>query len=80
MEELGLVPVAGRYIYPICHGSVGLPGQQHLKVWIADHEHRVPATHLSLAYTSSIHAAGLLWQAVPDNFPGKRHEAICKIK
>ena len=62
----------------IYHDSVVLHEQQHLKVRIADHTHHAPATHLSLAYTSSIHVADLPWQAGPDDFHGKRHEVNIK--
>ena len=64
-------------VYLVYHDSVGLHEQEHLEVRIADHKHHVLATHLSLAYTSSTHAADLLWQAVLDDFPKNRHEVIC---
>ena len=68
-------------IYLVYHDSV-LHEQQHLKVkvWIADHKHRVLATHLSPAYTSSTRVAGLQWQAAPDDFPGNRHKITCKVE
>jgi hypothetical protein len=46
-------------VYLVYHDSVVLHGQQHLEVRIADHKHRVLATHLTLAYTSSTHVADL---------------------
>ena len=64
-------------VYLVYHDSVVLQKQQHLEVRIADHKHRVLATHLNLAYTSSTHVADLPWQAVPDDFPGRNtHEVI----
>ena len=65
-------------VYLVYHDSVVLHEQPHLEVRIADHTHHVLATHLSLAYTSSIHVADLPWQAVPDDFPGNRHEVNIK--
>ena len=67
-------------VYLVYHDSAVLREQQHLEVRIADHKHRVLATHSNLAYTSSIHVADLPWQAVPDDFPGNRHEVICKVE
>ena len=65
---------------PVYRDSADLHGQQRLEVRIADHKHRVLATHLDLAYTSSTHAADLPWQAVLDDFPGNRYEVICKVE
>ena len=67
-------------VYLVYHDSVVLHEQQHLEVRIADHKHHVLATHLSLAYTSSIHVADLPWQAVPDDFPGNRYEVTSKVE
>ena len=61
-------------VYLVYHDSVVLHKQQHLEVRIADHKHRVLAIHLNLAYISSTLVADLPWQAVPDDFPGGRHE------
>jgi hypothetical protein len=67
-------------VYLVYHDSIVLHEQQHLEVLTADHKHRVLATRLSLAYTSSTPVADLPWQAVQDDFPGNRHEVICKIE
>ena len=67
-------------VYLVYYDPVVLHEQRHLEVGIADHKHRVLATHLSLAYTSSTRVADLLWQAVPDDFPGNRHELMCKVE